>query len=70
MLITLDRAEIKRIRKERKLSLRDLEKLSGVPDSTLSAIETGAIANPKLDTAVAIARAFKVPLEKLLKKVI
>lgn len=69
MLITLDRVEIKRLRKERKLSLKDLEKLSGVPDSTLSAIETGTIVNPKLDTAAAIARAFKVPLEKIIKKV-
>lgn len=58
---------IQRLRREKGLSLRQLAKQAGVPQSTLSAVETGARGgrNLTLDTGKRIAKALGVTLDYL-----
>ena len=56
---------LRQLREERNLSLRDLERLSGVDYSSISKIETGA-AEPRLNTILKIAEALNVSLYELL----
>ncbi len=55
------------IRKNRKLSQASLAKLSGLPKSTLSHLESGE-SNPTLDTIVRIASALGVTIEELISR--
>lgn len=54
---------VKRVRLRRKMTLEDLSAASGVPVSTISDIERGA--EPRVSTAIRIAKALKVPVEQL-----
>ena len=58
---------IRRLRRAKALSLRQLAKQSGVPQSTLSAVETGARGgrNLTLDTGKRLAKALGVTLDYL-----
>lgn len=56
---------IARFRKERKLTLRELEKLSGVSRTTISLYERGKVAM-RLEALEKIAKALEVPLSTLL----
>ena len=55
---------IKRIRDEREINLRDLEKLSGISKSQISRIENN-LSDPKLSVIVKIANALNVKLSEL-----
>jgi transcriptional regulator with XRE-family HTH domain len=58
---------IQRLRRDRGLSLRQLAKQAGVPQSSLSAVETGARGgrNLTLDTGKRLAKALGVTLDYL-----
>lgn len=58
-------ARLRRARKNRNLTLVDVEKLSGISISNLSRLETGKTRAPELRTIERIARAIKVPLKDL-----
>lgn len=57
--------KLRRIREQKSLSLRELERLSGVDYSSISKIETGE-SSPKLETMVRLARALEVDLSELI----
>ena len=57
--------KLRALRKARKLSLRDLERESGVHYSTISRIENGEYL-PNLATLLKLSRALKVSLEDLI----
>jgi transcriptional regulator with XRE-family HTH domain len=50
-------------RKAKGISLRELERLTGIGNSGLSQIETGWVKEPSFSTVVKISRALGVPLE-------
>lgn len=60
--------ELKVIRKQNKLSRKDLARLSGININTIQALETGIndAYNVKLSTLVALATALKVKIVDLL----
>ena len=55
--------QVKEYRKAAGLTLAQLEKLSGIPVSTINDIEHGA--EPRVVTAIQIAKALNVRVEKL-----
>jgi transcriptional regulator with XRE-family HTH domain len=54
---------VRKYRQAAGMTMRDLAVRSGVPVSTIGGIEQGA--EPRVVTAILIARALKVPVEKL-----
>ena len=56
---------IKRLRKDHKLSQEELAKKASITYSTLIKIESGANKNPTLETISKIAEAFKISLDEL-----
>lgn len=54
------------IRKERKLTREDLEKLSGVNKFTIQALEEGRYDDVKLSTLLSLAGALRVKVKKIL----
>ncbi len=58
---------IKKFRKKKKWSQEVLSHKSHISYNTIIKIESGKIKNPRLDTALSIARAFSVSLDKLVK---
>ncbi len=59
---------VKTLRAERELSQTDLSRLSGLSQSAIAQIETGARSSPTLRTLLALAKAFGVDLEIFLEK--
>lgn len=59
-----DRIKEKRVIK--KLSLRDLEKISGVSYITIKNIEDGTIKNPSFEKVVKIAKSLDISLDELI----
>ncbi len=57
---------LRQIRQARNLSLRDLERLSGVDYSSISKIETGDV-EPRLNTIIKIAKALNISLDELVE---
>jgi len=57
--------KLRELRLKRKLSLRDLEKLSGVDHSTIGRIENGDFL-PGLGNLWKLAKALEVPIEELI----
>ena len=57
--------KLREIREQKALSLRELERLSGVDYSSISKIETGD-SSPKLETILKLAKALKVDLIELI----
>lgn len=56
---------LQKCRQERNLSLRGLEKLTGVAYASLHKIENGTVSRPKAETLEQLARGLKVPYEAL-----
>lgn len=59
---------IRKLRKERSLTIRQVEKYSGVSNSYLSQIENGMRGIPKPNILEKISKALKVPYEELMEK--
>jgi transcriptional regulator with XRE-family HTH domain len=59
---------IKKLRKQRKLSQEELAKKAGVTYSTLIKLESGVNKNPTIKTIQQIATALEVTLDELTKK--
>ena len=59
---------IKKLRKQRKLSQEELAKKAGVTYSTLIKLESGANKNPTIKTLQQIASALTVTLDELMKE--
>ena len=59
---------IKKLRKQRKLSQEELAKKAGVTYSTLIKLESGANKNPTIKTIQQIAAALEVTLDELTRK--
>lgn len=59
---------IKKLRKQHKLSQEELAKKSEITYSTLIKIESGANANPTLKTVCKIAKAFNITIDDLVKR--
>ncbi|MCF7874217.1 MAG: helix-turn-helix domain-containing protein [Candidatus Omnitrophica bacterium] len=54
-----------KIRKKKKLTQRQLAKKSGVSYNTIIKMERGGIKNPKIETAIKLAKALKVKIDDL-----
>lgn len=52
-------------RERKKLSLRELQKITGIPHASLSQIETGYVSNPSWRSVVKISRALGLSLNRL-----
>ena len=61
-------AELKRLRQQKKLSLADVSKRSGIDKAALSRLENGQNVNPTVLTLESIARAIGVELQIVLKE--
>jgi transcriptional regulator with XRE-family HTH domain len=59
---------IKKLRKQRKLSQEELAKKAGVTYSTLIKLESGVNKNPTIKTIQQIAAALEVSLDELTRK--
>jgi transcriptional regulator with XRE-family HTH domain len=59
---------IKKLRKQRKLSQEELAKKAGVTYSTLIKLESGVNKNPTIKTIQQIAAALEVTLDELTRK--
>ena len=59
---------IKKLRKQRKLSQEELAKKAGVTYSTLIKLESGVNKNPTIKTIQQIAAALQVTLDELMSK--
>ena len=59
---------LRKIRKDRHLSRKDLATLSGIPVITISSLERGVnhVENTKLSTLIALAKALKVKVRAIL----
>jgi len=58
---------IKRLRKQFKLSQEELAKKAGVTYSTLIKIESGVNMNPTINTLMKIAKVLKIKIDDLLR---
>lgn len=58
--------KIRRIREEQNLSLRDLEKITGLRYSFISNIERGIVKDPRISTVIKLAKGLKVSIDDLL----
>lgn len=56
---------LRQARKARGLTQQELEALSGVPQSVISALERGAVTDPQLATARKLAAALRINLSRL-----
>jgi transcriptional regulator with XRE-family HTH domain len=58
---------LKQLREKRGLTQEQLETKSGVPQPTISGIESGKVQNPRIKTLIALANALKVKFTELAK---
>lgn len=58
---------VKKLRKEKKLSQDRLSKMADIAHPTIIKIESGAIQNPSIETAQKIANALGVSIDELMK---
>ena len=56
----MDIEELKKIKKEKKLTLADISNLSGIPKRTVDDIFSGKTQNPRIDTMEAIEKALGI----------
>jgi len=56
---------LKNIRNEKKLGIRELERISGVANSTIINIEKGKYKNPTIDTVSKLAKALNITIDEL-----
>jgi len=57
--------KVKALRERRGWSQSDLARATGIPQPTIWRLENGNIEHPKADTLIALADAFKVPIDYL-----
>lgn len=58
---------LKKYRTEQRYTKEELSRITGVNARTIAFIESGRISYPKLDTLLALCKALKVPIQKLIK---
>lgn len=56
---------LQQIRERRGMTQEQLEAKSGIPQSTISRIESGQVGNPRMKTLIALAEALKVKISAL-----
>lgn len=56
---------LQELRWEKDWSQAKLSRLSGVPRTTISAIESGTTTNPSIETALLLAKALGIPVEDI-----
>ena len=56
---------IKRLRKQNNLTLRDLAKKSGLAFGAIGNIERGVIKDPHISTIIKLAKAFNITIDEL-----
>lgn len=56
---------LQELRWEKDWSQQKLSRLSGVPRTTISAIESGTTTNPSIETALLLSKALGMPVEDL-----
>ena len=59
---------LKNIRINKKIGIRELERISGVANSTISNIECGKYKNPTIDTVFKLAKALDVTIDELMSE--
>jgi len=59
--------KVKAEREKRSWSQSDLARVTGIPQPTIWRLENGNIEHPKADTLLALANAFKVPIDYLVQ---
>lgn len=59
---------LKKLREHRKISLRDMEVLTGFSNPYLSQLETGKVDNPSFILIARIAEIFNIPMDIFLNK--
>lgn len=59
--------KVKSLRERKGWSQSDLARAAGIPQPTIWRLENGNIEHPKADTLVALANAFKVPIDYLVQ---
>ena len=58
---------IKKIRKKRNLTQDKLARLSDIPYTSITKIETGVIKSPSIQTVAKIAKALNISLDELMR---
>lgn len=58
---------LKKLKKDRNWSQSDLSRITDLAYHTIAKIENGATPDPRISTVIKIAKAFKVPVEVLVK---
>jgi len=59
--------KINALRRERRWNYSELARATGIPQPTIWRLERGVIEHPKADTLIALANAFKIPVDYLIK---
>ncbi|OLS02914.1 helix-turn-helix domain-containing protein [Tissierella creatinophila] len=57
---------VKKLRKEQKLTLRELAVISGLTFSAIAQIERDDIKDPHISTVIKLARAFNISIDELI----
>jgi len=57
--------KVRQIRKEQNLSLRDLEKLTGLTYSFIANIERGIVKDPRISTVIKLAKGLGISIDEL-----
>ena len=60
--------KLKVLRKKSRWSINELVGFTGIPQPTLWRLENGSIQQPRADTLIALAKAFKVPVDYLIQE--
>lgn len=60
---------LKKLRKERGVSRREVAIATGLTENTIYTIEAGVAANPRLETLKAIADYYGISIDELIKEV-
>lgn len=58
--------KIRQLREKENLSLRDLEKITGLTFSFIANIERGIVKDPRISTIIKLANGFNVSVDELL----
>ena len=56
---------VKRLRKEKNLTLRELAEKSGLAYGAIGNLERGVITDPHISTVIKLAKAFNISIDKL-----
>ena len=59
-------SRIRRIRKENKLTVKELSEMSGVPGKTIYRIETGEVSDPKVSSLIPLVKTMNCSADEIL----